>query len=38
MQYWWVNHAQTFLQEVEGGYMWSPKLKKMGLRTTSTTI
>jgi len=25
MNYWWVNHKQTFKYEVFGGYMWSPK-------------
>lgn len=25
MQYWWVNQNQTFKQEVEGGFLWSPK-------------
>jgi putative restriction endonuclease len=25
MRYWWVNQNQTFRQEVDGGYMWSPK-------------
>jgi len=25
MRYWWVNHKQTARQEVEGGYLWSPK-------------
>jgi putative restriction endonuclease len=23
--YWWVNHKQTHKQEIEGGYIWSPK-------------
>lgn len=23
--YWWVNHKQTFRQEIDGGYLWSPK-------------
>ena len=22
---WWVNHKQTVRQEIEGGYLWSPK-------------
>ena len=30
MQYWWVNHKQTFKQEFEGGYMWSPKKMSNG--------
>ncbi len=25
MKYWWVNQNQTAKQEIEGGYMWSPK-------------
>lgn len=28
MSYWWVNQNKTFRQEVGGGYLWSPKLKK----------
>lgn len=24
-QFWWVNHKQTFKQESEGKYIWSPK-------------
>ncbi|MCE9557633.1 MAG: HNH endonuclease, partial [Armatimonadetes bacterium] len=32
MNYWWVNQNQTSRQEVEGGYMWSPKLQKGGKR------
>jgi hypothetical protein len=28
MQYWWVNQNQTFRQEIEGGYLWSPKRNK----------
>lgn len=27
MRYWWVNQNQTFSQEFEGGYLWSPKRK-----------
>lgn len=30
--YWWVNHKQTFKAELEGGYIWSPKVKKNGIR------
>lgn len=29
-QYWWVNHRQTVKHEVDGGYLWSPKIKKDG--------
>jgi hypothetical protein len=25
VRYWWVNQNQTFPQETEGGYLWSPK-------------
>ena len=25
MRYWWVNQNQTHRQEIEGGYLWSPK-------------
>jgi putative restriction endonuclease len=32
MRYWWVNQNQTFQQEVEGGYLWSPKRKSNGAR------
>lgn len=30
MRYWWVSQNQTFEQEVQGGYMWSPKTKSNG--------
>lgn len=30
MRYWWVNQNQTYRQEVGGGYLWSPKRKKIG--------
>lgn len=33
MAFWWVNHKQTFKQEFEGGYIWSPKRKKNGARS-----
>ncbi|MBM7129449.1 HNH endonuclease [Dyella mobilis] len=32
MRYWWVNHKQTIRQEVEGGYLWSPKRAADGAR------
>lgn len=32
MRYWWVNQNQTFRQEIEGGYLWSPKRNKSGNR------
>ncbi len=25
MQFWWVSQNQTYRQETEGGYLWSPK-------------
>ncbi|OWQ44348.1 hypothetical protein CDL60_24820 [Roseateles noduli] len=28
--YWWVNHKQTFQQEFDGGYLWSPKKSATG--------
>lgn len=33
--YWWVNHKQTFKQEIDDGYIWSPKCKKNGQRNYS---
>lgn len=32
MNFWWVNQNQTFQQETEGGYLWSPKRKAHGGR------
>ena len=32
-RYWWVNHNQTGLQEVEGQYLWSPKRERDGKRS-----
>jgi hypothetical protein len=32
MGFWWVNHKQTFRQEIDGGYIWSPKVDKNGAR------
>jgi putative restriction endonuclease len=31
-QYWWVNHKQTWRQEIEGRYLWSPKTNSNGVR------
>jgi len=28
--YWWVNLKQTFKQEVDGNYLWSPTRKANG--------
>lgn len=35
MPFWWVNHKQTYRQEVDGGYIWSPKAKRDGSRNVS---
>lgn len=35
MAYWWVNHKQTYRQETEGGYIWSPKANANGARNAS---
>lgn len=32
---WWVNHKQTFHQEVGGGYLWSPKQNRNGARNVT---
>jgi hypothetical protein len=32
VRYWWVNQNQTFRQEIEGGYLWSPKRNANGAR------
>ncbi len=32
MRYWWVNQNQTYRQEIEGGYLWSPKRSANGAR------
>lgn len=34
-KYWWVNHKQTYKQEVGGGYIWSPKENKDSSRNHS---
>ena len=28
MNFWWVNHKQTYKQEIGGGYLWSPKANR----------
>ena len=33
MKYWWVSHNQTFRQEVDGNYMWSPKVTQENHRS-----
>lgn len=35
MNYWWVNHKQTFKVEVNEGYIWSPKRNNDGSRNES---
>lgn len=32
MRYWWVNQNQTYKAEFSGGYLWSPKRNKNGVR------
>jgi putative restriction endonuclease len=32
-KFWWVNHKQTHKQEIEGGYLWSPKREASGARS-----
>jgi putative restriction endonuclease len=32
MRYWWVNQNQTHRQELEGGYLWSPKRNSNGAK------
>ncbi len=32
-QFWWVNHKKTVRQELEGGYLWSPRTEKGGKRS-----
>lgn len=31
-RHWWVNHKQTFRQEIDGQYLWSPKTNANGAR------
>jgi putative restriction endonuclease len=33
MRYWWVNHNQTFRQELAGNYLWSPTTEAHGARS-----
>lgn len=30
MKFWWVNHSQTFKEEVGSGFLWSPKVTQVG--------
>src|SRR6185437_10951106 len=32
MRYCWVNQNQTYRQEIQGGYLWSPKRNANGAR------
>ena len=32
MRYWWVNQNQTYKDEFQGNFLWSPKLKANGAR------
>jgi hypothetical protein len=34
VRYWWVNQNQTFRQEIDGGYLWSPKRNANGAKNT----
>lgn len=29
-RYWWVNHKQTFEHEINGKYIWAPKVRRDG--------
>lgn len=32
MRFWWVNQNQTYVHEIQGGYLWSPKRNAHGGR------
>ena len=32
MAHWWVNQNQTYMHEIHGGYLWSPKRNKSGAK------
>jgi hypothetical protein len=32
LKFWWVNHKQTHKEEIDGGYVWSPKTNRNGAR------
>lgn len=34
-KFWWVNHKQTHRQEIEGEYLWSPKVNRNGANNES---
>lgn len=33
--YWWVNHQQTYRQELDGEYLWLPKTNRNGTNNVS---
>lgn len=35
MKYWWVSQNKTYKEELEGGYLWSPKTQKDGKQNNS---
>ena len=37
MKYWWVNHNQTFKEEINGGYIWAPKANRAGQKKVTYT-
>ncbi len=37
MRYWWVNHNQTFNEEINGGYIWAPKINRAGQKKVTYT-
>src|SRR5215813_7464903 len=37
MNYWWVNHSQTYREERTGNYIWSPQKNKNGTRNQMYT-
>ena len=37
MAYWWVNHKQTYSNEIEGGYIWSPQKNSNGVKNQTYT-
>jgi putative restriction endonuclease len=36
VRYWWVNHKRTHRQELEGGFLWSPKRKQSSADSESS--
>ena len=35
MRYWWANQGETFDEEIDGGYLWSPKCEKDGRKNVT---